>query len=111
MAYRGKNQNVIGKRQDSSLAVVLWGMLLAVPFIVVLGILHGFVIMKLWGWFVVPTFHSAPTLHIAAAWGIGMLVSYITQEHPKKDENYMASAVASPFVVLLFGWILSHWVG
>jgi hypothetical protein len=78
--------------------------------IVGLSILHGFVIMKLWAWFVLPTFTSAPPLHIATAIGISMLVTYITNEHPTHEENYWVVALTSPFFVLFFGWIIQHWV-
>lgn len=76
---------------------------------VLLGALRGFVAAKLWLWFVVPTFGVAP-LPIAAAFGLALLVGYLTHQTPptiKKEyrESSTALLLLSPLVTLLVGWV------
>ena len=76
------------------------------------GLLRAFVLTKMWGWFILPTFVTAPDLSIPVAWGIAMMIGFITNEHPAHSDGFSlwGTVLAMPFVVLLFGWILSSYV-
>jgi cytochrome bd-type quinol oxidase subunit 1 len=83
--------------------------LLLLPFA---AILRGFVLVKMWSWFVVPQFHCAP-LRIPVALGLAGLIWLLTyHELPdeKEDESTrMARSIAGafllPLLALFFGWI------
>lgn len=77
---------------------------------------YGFVITKLWAWFIVPVFASAASvkLGIFQASGIYMLVRFLTAENFKitsdetQQEKWTKTGVILlyPWATLLFGWIL-----
>ncbi len=80
-------------------------------------ILKGFVLSKLWGWFIVPYF-SLPTLSVPLAIGVAATVSFLTLQHipnnKKSEEDRAADAISStlilPFVFLLIGWVVTFWL-
>lgn len=82
-------------------------------FIMAGGIFEAFVVTKLWGWFVVPTF-GLPELSIAVAFGIGMLIALVTNHGnftKIPGETTSMSKLISylwfrPAVLLLVGWIV-----
>lgn len=96
----------------SELAVGCVTMLIA---LVVGCVLNGFVLAKLWGWFVVPVFHL-PTLGAAQAIGLSFIVRVFNGASPterKTDEKFSALvaklvvvSVGTPLVSLFFGWVL-----
>lgn len=100
------------KRQsDGDIWLKLGLGILFFPLSIVLGgLVDGFVITKLWGWFVEPTFTSAPSLTIPVAWGLAIMVRYVTTEYAQKAKDFWVGALLSPFIVLLIGWILSSYV-
>jgi hypothetical protein len=79
-----------------------------------LSVWDGFVLMKLWAWFVVPMFHL-PVLTIVAAVGLGLIVAFLTHQKPADtEENPMAtlmiSATYSFFhaaMCLAVGWVVT----
>ena len=84
-------------------------------------ILKGFVLKKLWFWFVVPTF-SVPTLHLTVAIGLVLIAGLCGNtfekylEHNKQARNEAESAYVGavlfgqlylrPVAILCFGWML-----
>lgn len=76
------------------------------------NILKGFVLAKLWFWFVVGQFHVAP-LPIAVALGICTLLQLMIQVQVHKSEKEGLDAVyesvvptiAGPLFALILGWI------
>lgn len=97
------------KASDESTADTIAAAILGFPIVVAvtavvffpLAILRGFVLMMLWGWYVVPLFHL-PSLTIAYAYGLGLLASYAI---PSGDRKPSWGMVVYPVLVLLFGWI------
>ena len=88
--------------------------------IIITYLINGFVLSKMWLWFIVTTF-GAPVLTVPQAIGVGMIVSFLTyRATPKnKDSNSewsqiiidILSAMISPFVTLLIAWIVySGWI-
>ena len=91
---------------------VLFGLVWLIP----ASIVRGFVLSKLWLWFVVSTFHIN-RLSIAAAIGIGLIVTMLTPTPARsKDTEYGAAwmagvaltSLASPFFILFIGWVVLH---
>ena len=81
------------------------------------AILNGFVLVKLWSWFIVPTF-GLPALSIPLAIGIALTAKFITQDlstinNAKKEGSGWTPIVITfinPFLVLLVGWIVKCFV-
>lgn len=73
------------------------------------AILNGFVLCKLWIWFIVPTF-GLPTLTIPVALGISLMASYLTSRPDTNQDDktdwgmLLAMSLIYPLLVLLFGW-------
>lgn len=83
-------------------------------------IYSGWVLTKLWAWFVIPTF-AAPMLSIPIAIGLALIVNYLTyqMDAAKKDEEKDAAIVVlkavliglfKPTFALLIGWIITFWL-
>lgn len=86
--------------------------------IVVAVIVRGFVLTKLWAWFIVPVFELSP-LRIVEAIGISTLIGYLTysREKGKEDDDFwkkfIESLVVSIVLALLslgMGWIISLFI-
>jgi hypothetical protein len=87
----------------------------------VLGILlKAFVLTKLWAWFIVPLFPGAPSLTMAQAYGIALVIAMVTHQHseaqeePDKEKRQIAAIVSLfvwPLLVLFVGWIVkAYWL-
>jgi hypothetical protein len=82
--------------------------------VVALSIWEGFVLTKLWMWFVVPTF-GLPMLTIPVAIGLALIVGFLTHQmrQTNRDEEPLVQA-ASLFghgffnagVILFMGWVV-----
>lgn len=103
----------------------LFGCVGAMLMITVLGvsgyILNGWALVKLWGWFIVPTFPSIPTLTPVQAIGISIIISYLTSEGAateKHEDDTTGEAVVrailmvvlKPLIVVGIGWIVSRYL-
>jgi hypothetical protein len=77
----------------------------------------GFVMLKLWEWFVVPPF-GVPMLTLAQAIGLGLLTMfattpYVHRKTPTGVEALKAIAMAwlaRPTAILCVGWIVARFV-
>lgn len=96
--------------------MVLLAILGFVVLLVVSSIFNGYVLSVLWGWFIVPVF-NLPVLTVVPAIGIAMVVSYLTYQYNKSDEDdnkissekigkLIAMAILRPLLALFFGWIV-----
>lgn len=82
------------------------------------AILNGYVLMKLWSWFIAPTF-KLPLLTIPLAIGIGYTVTHLTHKSPKKDdskswghvlfESFLWVSLKSA-TALTIGWLVSLFI-
>lgn len=98
-------------KKDVARGVVAAAILGAVTFLVLITLLSGVVFMQLWGWFVVQTFH-APSLHLAQAIGIALVVRYLTYQTPMSKQEGRApfgEQLATSIAALLFLWGIA-WV-
>jgi hypothetical protein len=79
------------------------------------AVIRGFVLSKLWLWFMVPVFHL-PVLGIVAAIGISLVIGFLTADssptvcEDKRSTGEKFGAILgvlfSPFLVLLVGYIV-----
>lgn len=77
------------------------------------SIINGFVLSKLWLWFIVPFFGFAP-LSIPLAIGISLIVTFLTyhtiglkaEDDAAKKRGNAVLVFVRPFVYLLFGWVV-----
>lgn len=91
--------------------------------VIVVGcIARGYVLAKLWAWFVVAQL-GLPKLSIAGALGMSVIVSMLTHHPTKSDDKEKSEKSATviavtavlmtllyPAVFLLEGWIVKQWL-
>ena len=73
-------------------------------------IINGFVLTKLWAWFIVP--FGLPELGLAQAIGIAMVIGFLTNQHipDNKDEKAWKPFITlyvGPFLTLFAGYIVT----
>lgn len=91
-------------------------------YLIIEPILRGWVLCKLWAWFVIPTF-ALPPLHVAVAIGLMVVVAMFKgfRPAPKTPSQTTGEVIASmgssilisvvgPFLSLLTGWIVKQFV-
>lgn len=87
--------------------------LLAGLIVMLLMLYQGFILKLLWLWYVVPAFGFAP-LKLVVAIGLGMIVGLLTLQHiPRSEEDQVRAflfELYTPSLILVFGWIFSHFV-
>ncbi len=75
--------------------------------LVPLSMWRGFVLIKLWAWFVIPLF-ALPVLSLPAAMGISLVVGYLThQAHKELSDKpdytqLLATEISNGIVIPLF---------
>ena len=83
--------------------------------IIISPIISGFVILKLWAWFIVPTFKIEP-LRLVEAIGLMIFVNFLIVKRDKKanKENFWEQFVNSLLFLIIYsgfalfaGWIVS----
>ena len=94
------------------LAILLF---LLAPLIVAIGsLIRGYVLSKLWLWFIVSTFHVAP-LGVAQCIGLSLIVAYLTHDNAHHEdsreaqERLVSGAVQmllNPIIILVFAQIV-----
>lgn len=118
--YERKNKMNKSDKTAASCFIGIGAAALIPLLIIVTYLINGFVLSKMWLWFIVTTF-GAPVLTVPQAIGVGMIVSFLTyRATPKnKDSNSewsqiiidILSAMIAPFVTLLIAWIVySGWI-
>ena len=96
--------------------IVLGGALLGIAVIVHAVVAYGFVLSKVWSWFVVPAL-GVPALGVGAAIGVAFVVNVLLsniknaiatkQEGPKKSPgDVLAGVLLDPWITLLVGYVL-----
>jgi hypothetical protein len=90
------------------------------PFIAIAGaFMRGFVIIKLWNYFVFPTWGwLAPSIPVAI--GVAMMINYITHQNvdiksPERSvkENIIRGLgviFGAPLLIWFLGWIVTFWM-
>ena len=78
-------------------------------------ILHGFILMKLVQWFLLPL--GVPELTLAHYIGISIIVNFATRHYykePKEADESVSKSISflylNPLIVLFIGWIVSWFV-
>lgn len=89
--------------------ILIGGFTGLVALIALSSIWRGFVLTKLWLWFVVPQFHLLP-LSIPVAIGLSLIAGMFSTTCKKDDEKFgavVAKAIAIPALGLLFAWVVT----
>lgn len=92
---------------------------IVVPLAIYNFMAYGYVGMKLWEWFIVPTFHFNP-ITLVQAGGIMLLVRLFSSENADTknvDEcsthekvGYYVGVLLIPWFTLSLGWVIKHWM-
>lgn len=100
---------------DNKLAGCFGKLALALLLAVLGSIMGGWALSVTWRWFIVPVF-SAPTLTIAQAIGVGLVVNLLTSRQTKEedeDESWIEKVIKAAIYVVLYplmavgiGWII-----
>jgi len=109
-----KKNNSTNEFSTGCLAIL--GAIALIPILIATSaLLNGWVLTKLWGWFIVPAF-ELPSLTLLPAIGIGLVVSLLTHQHVHNDygddkAKALASAlgamILSPLMSLAIGYIVT----
>ncbi len=110
---------------DQVVTQLLFAWLVSLPlFLVVATLWKSFVLVRLWGWFVVPFFQAKP-LTIPVAFGLCFIVALVSglryglwtdltllfgREAADSPDLYLLQVLLLPAYILLMGWIVSRWV-
>ncbi len=87
-----------------------------VALIAITSLWRGFVLVKLWSWFIVPVFHL-PLLTYAPAIGLSLVVGFLVYQYHSDEadqrpagEKFTHACIISfiyPLIVLMIGWVVS----
>jgi hypothetical protein len=102
-----------------SVLLVLGG-IVGVTLLVLYGaFVGGFILYKMWYWFLIPVFPMLPHISINEAIGISLFLSLI-KSYTSKEYSYngteikqkvdWASAFITPWLVLLFAWVIKLFI-
>jgi len=77
-----------------------------------------FVFLKLWGWFVLPTFPQLPVLSMPVAMGLLSTSRFMAytgtsltlKDHDSDDYKLWSLTFIYPFIVLTAGWVIKFFV-
>ena len=79
-----------------------------IGFMIIAYLLDGLALKLLWGWFMVPTF-GLPVISLVQAIGIGIVISFLTQQHIPRDEEQqtemMVFTVVVPVLAIIIGGV------
>ena len=77
--------------------------------VIVTYLLDGVALKLLWGWFMVPTF-GLPTVSLAQAIGISIIVGFLTHQHIPRDDieqrKLLLYQVVVPILAIFTGGIV-----
>lgn len=119
---KGRQNNMSVEDALEGFAVVLLAALAIIGIVFLSGVIHGFVIMKFYGWYVAPLLIgmglTAPPINIAWAYGLGLLSSWLnyhqdthSDDRSKEEKiNALLQVLIRPAVILLLGWLALSWV-
>ena len=111
---QNKGEKMIGFKKLFTLTALVG--LFMVSYLVILA-WNGFVLTKLWAWFVVPTF-GLPVLSLPLSMGITLIVHYLTWQpdaHRSEDPHfackvYSGKAFLAPAWTWLIGWLITLFI-
>jgi len=99
----------------SAIGLLLTGF---IGILVMSSIMNGFVLTKLWAWFMVPAF-GLPQLSIPIAIGISIVIRYLTYQKPPEPEGAnninkigetLGFVIVYPIMTLFIGWVVHFFI-
>ena len=94
----------------NGLIIFLGGIILGLLLVAMVALVRAFVLIRLWAWFIVPTF-QLPLLNYPYAIGLSLVIGLFTigakTEEGKKLWFY---AILGPFLTLFMGWIVKMFI-
>ena len=94
----------------NGLIIFLCGIILGLLLVAMVALVRAFVLIRLWAWFIVPTF-QLPILNYPYAIGLSLVIGLFTigikTEEGKKIWVY---AILGPFLTLFMGWIVKMFI-
>jgi len=101
----------------TKLLACLGGLVALVTLLAVTVAVNGYVLMTLWGWFVVPIFRL-PTLRLVDAVGLTSVIGFLMYNRSNykklsgKDSaiEILNLLITRPVLSLFFGWLIHRWM-
>lgn len=90
-------------KEDSAFLSCVGILMLAAVTIFVSAVANGFVLVKLWSWFILARFEAAPVLDIPSAIGFAMVVGFLTSDwsNAQNKEDNRSQAERWIYVILM----------
>src|SRR5689334_18244443 len=89
---------------------IIFGIIFIGLTLVAFGLLRGWALATLWGWFLVPLLH-VPPIGISMAWGLSILVGLFTDQGYKKSDLKTNEEKVTAFIYYIIAPILSVVLG
>lgn len=97
--------------ENNLFPIKLFGALVAFPFTLWS---EGFVLSKLWKWYIIPNFNDVPELSIKIFIGISIIVGILTSSSKKEPETYkefiemFSNILFIPWFGLVVGYLVKQ---
>lgn len=78
------------------------------------ALMNGWALVKLWEWFIIPVFESAPSFSMVQAIGISMVVSFLTKANVTSSDNKdegLSEKIITAYVTVIFTPVLAVFFG
>lgn len=92
------------RESTSELAVKSWELVWTIVLIVLLMLFRAFVFIKMWTWFIIPTFTTAPTLNYPTAIGLSLIAGFMQEHH---SNEVPLKALYNAMVLIAVSWFLA----
>lgn len=98
--------------------IAVLGILCMIAFLIVYGSLAwGYILMKVWHWFIIPVFPDVPSINYWQAVGLTFIISLFRsqsktsyKDHEVDSSKTLWSALSAPWVFLLIAAIFKFWL-
>lgn len=101
----------------SSLITAFFTLVIGAIVIIYFAFSWGFVLFKLWGWFILPVFPMLPFITLWQAVGLSMFVdlfknhtSHTYKEDPDRKNSATINGIISPWLMLLLAWFVKWFI-
>jgi hypothetical protein len=105
-----KDNTNIGATILGAIAIIIGAIFTFLGIVAFMTILQGFVLCKLWMWFIVP-FFGLPIMSLPYAIGIALVFDVLKKNIAKKDvEINWWQTLLNPLILLLMGYIVKLFI-
>ena len=94
----------------NGLIIFLGGIILGLLLVAMVALVRAFVLIRLWAWFIVPTF-QLPILNYPYAIGLSLVIGLFTIGiKTEEGKKILVYAILGPFLTLFMGWVVKMFI-